>query len=175
MRNLIYICRPESAWRTSGRRKAQRNHYKRKKETRNSFGSVYPLQDEDEKAFKKAAGNCSEWRHSSKQENQVCLAMWKRTNLQGSDWDLLFRELLAITSRRKSSILSLITIWCMNVFQYPKWWKFWMRRLPWIKGKVREIAAWQMENWRAKKILFLKHKRERRKSPLCHIDGHLAS
>ena len=37
------------------------------------FGSGYSLQDGDKKAFFGATGNCSEWRHSLTQENQVCL------------------------------------------------------------------------------------------------------
>ena len=93
----------------SGRR-VQRNHQKRKKETRNSFGSGYALLGGDKKAFLGAT-------HPQKKTKYAC--RWKLTNLQRSVWNLLVREIMTVTSQRNGSILLLVAMWCTNLI-HPK-------------------------------------------------------
>ena len=71
---------------------------------------------------------------------------------------------------RESSILLLITRWCINLCQYSKRWKFWMRRRRWIRNgrSSRKFLRGRWIKWRAKRMLFLKHKKRKRKSTLLH-------
>ena len=95
--------------------------------------------------------------------------LWKLTNLQGSVWSLLFREIMTITSLRRRSILLLITIWYI-IFQRVKRWKFWMRRLQWIRNE-RSSRKSLLDRWivkRAEDVILEAQKREKIKSTLLH-------
>ena len=77
---------------------------KRKKETRNFFGSSYALQDGDNKAFQ-----VETLTHPRKPS---MLVLWKLMSLQRSVWNPLFEQIMRITSLKKGSIQEIITTWC---------------------------------------------------------------
>ena len=68
-------------------------------------------------------------------------------------------------------------MWCINLFQYSKRWKFWMRRRRWIKEweKLEKIPAWQMDKVKSKKDVILEAQEAKKKvhfatlMDICHF------
>ena len=87
----------------SGRRRVQRNYQIRKKNLTLIWKRLFPERWRQESVFRSHA---KLWRvetltHTRKPS---MLVLWKLTNLQGSVWSLVFREIMTTTSQRNDSI-----------------------------------------------------------------------
>ena len=96
------------------------------------------------------------------------MATRKRVRSYGKLCSRIYKEAFGIYSseksrrshrrerERESSILLLITMWCINLFQYSKRWKFWMRRRRWIRNgrSSRKFLRGRWIKWRARRMLF---------------------
>ena len=138
----------DNARKLRGKTKSTKKPWKTcKKETRNSFGRGYALQDGNKKAFLKATRNCSKWSHSPTQENQVCLCCGKSRIHKETCGIYSFREITRITVQGKDSIPSTTKVWCTNFFSCFRRCKFRMRKLQWVKNG-RSSRKNQPGRWR---------------------------
>ena len=144
--------------------KRRKKPFSKTQETRNSFGSGFALQDGANDTLKGATGNCGEWLHSPTQENKVYLYCGSLTNPQGSTWNLLFQEIMTVTSQR--GFISLIH--CNLVHKFTP-----MLQAMEISGakaaeskeceKLEKLLAWQMDKVKSKKIVILDAPKDKKK------------
>ena len=93
------------------------------------------------------------------------LVFWKLTNLQGSVWSLIYREIVVITSQRKGFNSLAHNNLVQKLIPLPQ-----AMKIPDAKAAVdkewdknEKIPAWQMDK--------VKSTRRDQESPLCIIDG----
>ena len=132
------------------------------------------LVKEEAKVF---SGNRNDnWLHLQKTRGRDLVVLWNLMNPQGHfEQNYLNQSIMKITLQAEDTHRWVITIWFISLSRCRKRWRFQLRKQQWTKNeKSSTIPAWKLEKVRSKKEVILEAQRDKKKSPLCFIDGHVS-